>query len=136
LNSNSGNPAINNRGTIAFFSGFSGGSGIFTPSSVVAKTGDTISGLTLAATFCPAINDPGTIVFEGVFPAPFPPGGLGIFTPSTVVAKLGDTIGGLTLTAFGSCPVINNRGTIVFVGVLVSSSSAELAIVKATPAGE
>ena len=39
--------AINDSGTMAFFSAFSGGTGIFTKSAVLAKTGDTIGGKTL-----------------------------------------------------------------------------------------
>jgi len=95
--------------------------------SIVVKTGDTISGLTLTNVVCPVINDRGTIAFMGSFT-----GGSGIFTPSRVVAKTGDTISGLTLSLV-SGPAINNRGTIVFFGFFSGGLSA---IVRAARADE
>ena len=104
------NPAINNKGTVAFAGTFSGGSGIFTPSNALAKTGDTIGGIKLDVVSAPAINNSGAIAFRAGFS-----GGTGIFTPAGVLVKTGDTIGGKMLIAVDN-PVINNRGALVFAG--------------------
>jgi hypothetical protein len=62
-----GSPAINDSGTVAFLGAFSGGSGIFTPSALLAKNGDTIGGKTLSAFGSPAINDRGAVAFLAQF---------------------------------------------------------------------
>jgi succinate-acetate transporter protein len=76
--------------------------------SILAKTGDTIGGVTLGNIGGFAINDRGTVVFTASFN-----GGNGIFTASDLLAKTGDTIGGITLGNIGGF-AINDRGTVVF----------------------
>ena len=44
-------PQINNSGDVIFTGFFSGGNGIFTPTSLIAATGDTIDGKTLTDVF-------------------------------------------------------------------------------------
>src|SRR5207248_1630563 len=93
-------PAINNGGTVAFAAGFAGGTGIFTPTQLLVKSGDTIGGQTLTTDFNkPAINDGGAVVFKAGIP-----GGEGIFTQSDLVAKTGDIINGKTLNGVGAGP--------------------------------
>lgn len=112
--------AINNAGTVAFVGDFAGGTGIFTPSTVLVKTGDVIDGKTLLSIGYfengIGINDTGTVVFSATF-TPFEylyaNQGEGIFTNSTLVEA--DVLRQLYN------PQINNAGTIVFAGVNAAS---------------
>ena len=107
---NLSNPQINNNGDVVFRGFFSGGSGIFTPTSLLVENGDTIDGKTLTIIGVPQINNNGDVVFRGFFS-----GGSGIFTPTSLIAATGDTIDGKTLTII-SLPQINDNGDIVFKG--------------------
>jgi hypothetical protein len=119
-----GTPAINNAGTVVFLGSFSGGSGIFTPSELLVKTGDTIGGRRLTGfsgsgfpgyDWTLAISDAGAVFFLGSFS-----GSLGIFTPSELLVQPGDTIAGKTIIDFFSPPAegsffsINREGKLVF----------------------
>jgi hypothetical protein len=119
-------PDVNSRGTVAFLADFDNQfgpqAGIFTTrevkgrpddhSKLLVKTGDTIDGFTLIAFFSTvAINDPGTVVFNGLGSAE-----TGIFTQFGLVAKEGDIVddkvlGNLLILRHGD---INNAGEIVF----------------------
>lgn len=81
--------------------------------SILAKTGDTISGeiLTDFGYAAPQINDAGKVVFAGSFGS----GASGIFTPSQLLVKTGDPVDGITLSSISGF-TINNRGTLVFSG--------------------
>src|SRR5436190_1288356 len=50
-------PAINNSGEVIFQGYFSGGSGMFSLSQLLVKTGDTIGGITLNGMFGPDVNE-------------------------------------------------------------------------------
>jgi hypothetical protein len=65
------------------------GSAVFTRKAVVAKTGDTISGVTLTGATAAGINDEGTVLLMGYFA-----GGYGLFTKDSVVVLTTDTIEG------------------------------------------
>ena len=100
--------------------------------TVVAKTGDTISGKTLTGfkqpSFgpnSPAINAGGSVAFyatysEGAFV------GEGIFTPASFVLKNGDSVSGHTVEGISFVPALNDRGTVVVRGLLSSQGSAIL----------
>jgi hypothetical protein len=120
---------------VAFFGDLSAENAIFITrqsdnpggqSSLLVKPGDTIGGITLTGLFsiksAPAINNHGAVAFVGFFSGG---AGAGIFTTrqsdgpgsqSSLLVKTGDTIGGKTLTDFGPA-AINNRGTVVFLGL-------------------
>lgn len=101
--------------------------GMFTPTSLVLRTcevqatttgcfagggsGDTIGGFQLSGISFISVNNSGNIVFSCGLNRP----GGSICTPSTIVAQNGSIIGGITVTSALS-PVINNAGTIAFVG--------------------
>jgi len=110
----SNRPKLNNNNDVAFKSTITGpppvANAIFTLSSVVAKTGDTIDGKTLDQVFTPSLNDNGDIVFFGLFS-----GNRGIFTPTTLLVETGDTIAGKTLTLIGN-PSNNNNNDVVYIG--------------------
>jgi hypothetical protein len=101
--------------------------------TVVAKTGDIISGKTLTGfkqpSFgpnSPAINAGASVAFyatyaEGAFV------GEGIFTPDSIVLKNGDSVRGNTVDGISFVPALNDRGTIVVRGLLSSQESAILA---------
>jgi hypothetical protein len=61
-----GYPVISD-GVVAFFATYSGGEGIFTQRTLVAKTGDTIGGRTLVGVGQPAISQSGTVAFAALF---------------------------------------------------------------------
>jgi hypothetical protein len=106
-------PALNNRGTVVVRSLLSSGRlAILNSTSLVVSTGDTIGGRTLTDVGLPAINNRGTIAFEGSFS-----GGSGIFTPTSILAQSGEEIAGQTPVRFGP-PSINDRGMVVFQGWL------------------
>jgi hypothetical protein len=101
--------------------------------TVVAKTGDIISGKTLIGfkqpSFgpnSPAVNAGGSVAFyatysEGAFV------GEGIFTPDSIVIKNGDSVTGHTVDGISFVPALNDRGTVVVRGLLSSQESAILA---------
>jgi hypothetical protein len=109
-------PAVNCRGGMAFYATYSegalAGEGIFTPASLVLKTGDVVEGQTLDGVSLDAVlNDGGTFVVRGF-------GGgetVAMVISRSSCARIGKTIGGLTLTDFAS-PAINNGGTVAFLG--------------------
>jgi hypothetical protein len=75
---------------------------------VVAKTGDTISGVTLTNVSVTGINDEGTVLLWGNFA-----GGYGLFTKDSVIVLTTDTIDGNIVGGLGSS-AINDRGTVLF----------------------
>ena len=101
--------------------------------TVVAKTGDIISGKTLSGfnqpSFgpnSPAINGGGNVAFyatysEGAFV------GEGIFTSDSIVLKNGDSVRGDTVDGISFVPALNDLGTVVVRGLLSSQESAILA---------
>jgi hypothetical protein len=94
-------PAIGNGGRVAFYATYSEGplvgEGIFTPASLVLKTGDVINGRTLDEIgFVPALNDSGLVVVHGLLHSQT----FAILTSGTLLAGGGNTIGGQTLTDF------------------------------------
>ncbi len=113
-----GTHSLNNKGDIVFRGDFSGGSGIFTPTSLIAGTGDVIDGKTLTFAFQPSLNKKGDIVFVGDFS-----GDRGIFTPTSLIASTGDVIGGKTLFRVDA-PSMNNKGEIVFLGLFTDGTFA------------
>lgn len=115
-------PAINGSGRVAFYATYSegvyAGEGIFTPTSLVVKTGDLVGGHILQGiSFVPALNAAGTLVARGLLSS----GALAIPNSTTLLAKTGDMIGGKTLTDLGP-PAINNNGTVAFVGSFSSGT--------------
>ena len=101
--------------------------------TMVAKTGDIISGKTLTGfnqpSFgpnSPAINAGARVAFyatysEGAFV------GEGIFTSDSIVLKNGDSIRGHTVDGVSFVPALNDSGTVVVRGLLSSQESAILA---------
>jgi hypothetical protein len=109
-------PAINASDQMAFYATYSegdfAGEGIFTPTSLVLKTGDVVNGQTLdGISFVPALNDDGIVVVRGLLSSQAP----AILTSTTILTQNGNTIGGQTLTGL-SLPAINNKGTVAFLG--------------------
>ncbi len=100
--------------------------------TVVAKTGDIISGKTLTGfnqlSFgpnSPAINAGGSVAFyatysEGAFV------GEGIFTSDSIVFKNGDSVTGNTVEGISFVPALNDKGTVVVRCLLSSQESAIL----------
>jgi hypothetical protein len=114
-------PAIDESGAVAFYATYSEGDqvgeGIFTPTSLILKTGDTVGGYALQGiSFVPALNDRGTVAVRGLSSSQ-----AAILTPTALLVKTGDTISGQTLSSLG-IPAMNNKGTVAFVG---SSSSGD-----------
>jgi hypothetical protein len=114
--------AINSGGRVAFYATYSEGAtvgeGIFTPTSLILKTGDVVNGQRLDGIgFVPAINDDGTVAIRGFFHSQ----ASGIVTSKALRAGSGQTISGHTLMDVGH-PAINNSGTVAFLG---SFSSGE-----------
>jgi hypothetical protein len=97
--------------------------------TVVAKTGDIISGKTLTGfnqpSFgpnSPAINAGGNVAYyatysEGAFV------GEGIFTSASLVLKNGESISGDTVDGISFVPALNDRGTVVVRGLLSQGSA-------------
>lgn len=100
--------------------------------TVVAKTGDIISGKTLTGfkqpsfgANSPAINAGGNVAFyatysDGAF------AGEGIFTSDSLVLKNGDSVTGHTVDGISFVPALNDRGTVVVRCLLSSQESAIL----------
>ena len=102
-------PALNDDGTVAVRGLFdSQASGIVTSKALLAGSGQTIGGQKLIDVGHPAVNNNGTVAFEGSFST-----GTGIFTQSALLAKSGGVMAGAAMATFGA-PTINNRGTVVF----------------------
>jgi hypothetical protein len=115
-------PAVNASGSVAFYATYSQGDfvgeGIFTPTSLLLKTGDVVSGQTLEGiSFVPALNDRGTVAVRGLLSSQSSV----ILTSTTLLLRSGDNIGGQTLTSLG-VPAINNNGTVAFVGSFSSGT--------------
>jgi hypothetical protein len=114
-------PAIDSGGRVAFYAtyseGDSEGEGIFTPASLVLRTGNLVSGRTLEGIgFVPAINDDGTVTVRGLDSqgsAIVAMTSLAPNTPMMLLAGDGDTIDGRKITDVGF-PAMNNNGTVVF----------------------
>ena len=108
--------AIDSGGKVAFYATYSEadttGEGIFTPASLILKTGDVVNGRTLDGIgFVPALNDQGTVAVRGLFDSQ----ASGILASKALLAGSGQTIGGQTLMDVGH-PAINNNGTVAFLG--------------------
>jgi hypothetical protein len=101
--------------------------------TVVAKTGDIISGKTLTGFNQPSFgpNSPAINARAGVaFYATYSEGafvGEGIFTPDSIVLKNGDSVRGHTIDGISFVPALNDGGTVVVRGLLSSQESAILA---------
>ncbi len=105
---------------------------IVTRDSVVAKTGQTISGKVISSPGffgLPAVNDAGEVVFGALFGAGVYPNDLAIATHDEIIIAVGDSINGLTITSLGQ-PALNEYGVIAF---LASFSDGTQAIVEAMP---
>jgi hypothetical protein len=101
--------------------------------TVVAKTGDIISGKTLTGfnqpsfgANSPAINAGDSVAFyatyaEGAFV------GEGIFKSDSIVLNSGDSVREHTVDGIGFVPALNDRGTVVVRGLLSSQESVILA---------
>jgi hypothetical protein len=153
-------PVLNDSGAVAFYGTFSDGTGIFTPIELLARSGyfdangnfigEIIDGkLVLRIGFLrpdvaytePAINNPGTVLFEASFQVPNtatgPGQAQGLFTSSELLLTAGDTITGKTVASnpysfpasFGHY-AINDSGAIVFETTFTDGSYG---IVLATP---
>ncbi len=107
--------AISGNGNIVFASSINAGNGgIFTPTSLIAQTGDTIDGkqIFLRPTL-PDINNAGVVVFTArVGSSTF--GNEAILTGTRIVADKDSVIDGHNIDTVLAAPVINNRGEIVF----------------------
>lgn len=109
-------PAIDSAGKVAFYATYleasAVGEGIFTPASMIIKTGDVVNGRTLDGIgFAPVLNDHGMLAVRGFLDSQ----ASGIFTSDKLLAGTGNKIGGQTLTEVGS-PALNNNGTVAFAG--------------------
>ena len=149
------NPAITELGVIGFGSNciLNGVIGIafFLGQAVIAKTGDTIDGLTLSVSGDPvapqplgiAFNATGEAVFESLATTASGASTAAIFTQHHLVVQNGDTIAGFTVgNIFGSggsfffLPSINDSGQVAFQTTDASSKSLGTAIFVATPKGQ
>lgn len=109
-------PAINTSGSVAFYATYAQGNfvgeGIFTPTSLVLRTGDVVSGQTVEGiSFAPALNDRGTVAVRCLLSSQ----SFALYTTTNLLVKTGDSIGGQTLSDLGP-PAINNNGTLAFAG--------------------
>ena len=109
-------PSIDSHGRVAFYATYSEGDtvgeGVFTPASLVLKTGDVVDGQTLEGIgLDPVLNSGGIVVVRGLLG----PQMFAMVISRATVARIGNTIGGLTLTDFAS-PAINDGGTVAFLG--------------------
>ncbi len=110
-------PAISHFGRTAFTGQYATGSNclpncigyaVFGPGGVAAKTGDTISGITLNSVTSVGINDDGVVLMQADFA-----NGYGLFTKDSVVAATGDTLGGFQVEGFVNSQ-INDCGDVAF----------------------
>jgi hypothetical protein len=101
---------LNDSGAIIFSASWNAdaNSGVFTPQGVLAKTGDTIAGITLLGVDTLQsgllfnsglidISNDGIVAFRGTYGNPSEPS-YAIFTPNSVVAQGGETIDGLSIS--------------------------------------
>jgi len=81
---------------------------VFGPGGLVAKIGDTISGITLTSVVSEGINDDGVVLMQADFL-----NGYGLFTKDSVVAATGDTLAGFQVEGFVNSQ-INDVGDVAF----------------------
>jgi hypothetical protein len=111
-------PAISHFGRTAFTGEYATGSNclpncigyaVFGPGGVAAKTGDTISGITLTNSVASVgINDDGVVLMQANFA-----NGYGLFTKDSVVAATGDVLAGFQVEGFVNSQ-INDCGDVAF----------------------
>jgi hypothetical protein len=110
-------PVISHFGRTAFTGEYATGSNclpncigyaIFGPGGVAAKTGDTISGITLTSVASAGVNDDGVVLMQANFA-----NGYGLFTKDSVVAATGDTLDGFQVGGFVNSQ-INDCGDVAF----------------------
>jgi len=109
-------PAISHFGRSAFTGEYADtsdcssciGSAVFGPGGLVAKIGDTISGITLTSVVSEGINDDGVVLMQADFL-----NGYGLFTKDSVVAATGDTLAGFQVEGFVNSQ-INDVGDVAF----------------------
>ena len=110
-------PAISHFGRSAFTGEYANGAAcsscigyaVFAPAGEIAKTGDTISGITLTDYIVSeGINDDGVVLMQANFR-----GGYGLFTKDSVVAATGDTLAGFQVEGFVNSQ-INDFGDVAF----------------------
>jgi len=101
--------------------------------SVVARTGDIISGKRLTGfklpslgPSAPAIDSRGKVAFYATY-SQGDGVGEGIFTQSSLVLKTGDVVNGRTLDGIGFVPALNDRGAVAVRGIFDSQASGILA---------
>lgn len=112
-------PRLNSNGDILFQGLFSGGIGVFSPSSLLVEGGDTIDGELLTQLLgVPALSDSGEVVSAGMFGSDFK-----IFSLNQgIVIEEGDVIDGQQLTIVAQ-PSVNSAGLIAFQGRNASSQT-------------
>lgn len=113
---------LNNNGEVVFLGAFPTGAGIFTQDALLARTGQTIGGVTLNTLKTPVINDNGDVMFVGGT------GLSGIFTPSSLLVEVGQTIDGETLTSLVELISLNNNGDVAFRGSFAQNGGDSAAI--------
>lgn len=128
-------PAINNRGQVAFLAGLTNGSGLFvgngrTTTRIVDTSGEFADflGTPFEGDVAPSINERGTIVFWGALDEqlpigspeysqiPFSPGNVrGIFlaSPNGTITTIVDNVD--QYLSFSASPDINNRGEVAYI---------------------
>jgi len=106
--------AASERGRLVFGATYEGGSGIFTPESIVAAAP---GGLLPEPA---AVNDAGAVAYGG---------GEGLMVNQTQLVNAGDSIDGHIINGFSLPPGINDRGAVVFVVNFTDGAG----IVVATP---
>jgi hypothetical protein len=104
------------------------GWGVFSPTSLVVKTGSIIGGQEIISMEFLSANALGTVSFVSAILG----GGEGLFTQRDVVAKIGDVVDGQTITAFFRTPVINNSDDIAFLAMLSGGEGIVLATIPRT----
>jgi hypothetical protein len=129
-----GGPAtISESGTIAFDASYPGGSGVFTPTSAIAKTGDMIDDLTLTSAASPNLNFNGDAVFSAGFTEANGQYGFGIFTQRDLVVSIGSRLFGREVSYLSPAD-INDFGQIMFTADLGPANGYHTpAIIVATP---
>jgi len=84
--------------------------GIFTPTELLVKIGDTVGGKLLTGVGDPYINNAGEVVFEGFYI-----GGNGIFAlnADSLLIEEGDMVDGTVVDEFDH-PAMNSNGVLIF----------------------
>ncbi len=118
------------------------GRAFFVESTVIAKTGDTIDGLTLVPPGDPLapldgviLNASGEALFDSDATNASGTATFGFFTGKHSVVAVGDTIAGISVTGLSSVASLNDAGQIAFV-VNYSLPTQGQAVVVATPNGQ